>query len=174
MKRQTKIRLYSMLAATIIGATSLSGCNTNQKEMATSSISDEYSNYDDFAMFRLRKARAEMCYRGENIFLAIDKNTNDVTRYICDDIFRKNEVYELETGEMIYYSDNFFKTYGEEKLENIINSSYIVNFIEIGNYIEGETCRQWYTLEEIKALESQILDVVLKIKESEKTLIKTK
>lgn len=176
MNRQTKIKLYSMLAATIVGTSSFSGCAKSDTKKIEEEIliASENNNYDKFAKFRIVNNEAVMCYRGENIVMAINKETNEISYYISSEKTLRHEIYKLDNGEFVFLSTMGFYDYGKENYENLFNNSDIVNFFEIGDYIEGETCKEWYTQEEIKELEPQILEAVLKIREAKKTLIKTK
>ena len=115
-----------------------------------------------------------MCYRGENIFLAIDKQTNEISRYISNEKTFKNEVYNLETGEFVYLSAFGIDDYGKDNYNNLFENYDIVYFHEINDYIENEFCKDWYTYDEIKELEPQILDAVIKIREAKKLFVKTK
>ena len=178
MDRQKKIRIYSFLAATIIGASSLSGCSKKAKEEEKAKEVleqvNEYNNYEGFAKFRIINNEAVMCYRGENIFLAIDKQTNEISRYISNEKTFKDEVYNLETGEFVYLSAFGIDDYGKDNYNNLFENYDIVYFHEINDYIENEFCKDWYTYDEIKELEPQILDAVIKIREAKKLLVKTK
>lgn len=165
MQRNTKIRLYSFILATTIGITSLSGCKKDESSKDIDILS--YSNFEEYACYRLRNGRAEMCYKGQNIAIAIDKETNEVRRFIYNDGRNKDEVYNLDTGEMIYYSKRNIN-YGTEEITDIIDNSFIIKFSEINNYFSSKECQEWYNIDEINEVENTILRLI----EHNKTLTK--
>lgn len=175
MEKNTKTRIMAAVIATMVGATSLTGCKSeSSNEIPKPSISSRYNDFDDYTKLRIVNGEAIQSYKGENISIAINKETNEINEYVYNHGFFIYEVYELRTGDMILYGDSIATTYGKEYYENMINSSNIVDFVNIGDYVEGEICKDWYTLEEIEELEPKILESVLKIREAEKTLQKSK
>jgi len=184
MERKNKIRLYSFILASIIGMTSLSGCNKKKNE-ESEPVKYVFSrnitsyNFDNYVDFKIEDGNAVCYYKGENIYLAINKETNEITEYICDygwiSFFEEEilDAYEIPSGDMIIAKD----TIGGKPIDyyNYIKETCdIISFIDISNYIEGATCKEWYTLDEIKELEPLILDGYLKITELQKELSKTK
>lgn len=177
MERKNKIRLYSFILASVIGMTSISGCNKKQNEESRPTkyvFSKDISsyNFDNFINYKIEDGNAVCYYRGENIYLAINKETKEITEYICDygwsDFFNREilDAYEIPSGDMIVT-----KTAANDGLiyyDYIKETCDIIGFIDIGNYIEGESCKEWYTLDEIKVLESQILEGYIKINELQK------
>lgn len=182
MERKNKIRLYSFILASVIGMTSLSGCKENKEEdnapekYIISKDNDSY-HYDNFVNYKIENGKAVCYYKGENICLTINKETSEITEYICEyGSFLWEETldaYEIPSGNMIIAKD----TIGGKTIDyyNYIKETCdIISFIDISNYIEGATCKEWYTLDEIKELEPLILDSYLKITELQKELSKTK
>jgi hypothetical protein len=82
-----------------------------------------------------------------------------VNEYIYDDdftFFGGVVLYDLETEEMLVYSDQFATTYNKEFYAYLIKNNYQVGLSKISDYVEGHVDKQYYSLEEIKALEPQI------------------
>jgi len=175
MKNKVKIKLYSIIAASIIAMVPFSkNSKDNSKLISKPSISDKYNNFDDYAEYRLTKAKGELCYKGENIYIFINKDTNEIKRYIYDEDFFNTEAYELDTGDMILYSLFNIEdlSQGYYYFENIKENSFVFDFANIGDYLEGETCKKWYTIEEIQEIESRLLRLVLQMKKETKILKK--
>jgi len=174
MNKKTKTRICAAAVATIM-TFSLAGCSkdTVSTELEKPSISSEYNKYDKYVKFRMIDGVPTRCYRGSNISITINKETNEIDEYIYNKGSLIYEVYELPTGDMIAYTDTIITAYGLDYLNNIIRNSNVVDFVDIDCYVEGETCKEWYTMEEIKELEPKILESVLKIREAEKQLKKT-
>lgn len=49
-------------------------------------------------------------------------------------------------------------TYNEDYYNYLINNNYVVSLANLSNYVEGIETKEYYTLEEIKELEPQILE----------------
>jgi len=175
MDNKIKIKLYSMLAVSIIAVTSLSGCSKdNYQPIQKPSISTKHNRFNNYAEYRLTKARGELCYKGENISILINKETNEINRFIYNVDSMKTEVYELDTGEMIFYAPlNIIElSEGYKYLKNIIENSFAFDFINIEKYLEDETCKKWYTINEIEEIEPRLLNFVIKMKNNTKVLKK--
>lgn len=183
MERKNKIRLYSFILASVIGITSLSGCNKKKNE-ESEPVKYVFSrdiasyNFDNYVDFKIEDGNAVCYYKGENIYLAINKETNEITEYICDygwSSFFEREIldaYEIPSGDMIITKSaaNDGLTYYNYLKE----TCDFIGFIDIGSYVEGETCKEWYTLDEIKEFEPLILDGHLKIRDLKEELGITK
>lgn len=173
MKKLNKIKLYAISFA-LISLTSLSGCSKQEaKEIPKPVIADKYNNFSEFTKIRMINNVPTKCYKGENIAIAINNENGNISEYIYSKGFLMYECYELATEDLICWSDGLSTTLGEQYYLNIINNSTIVNFIDINDYIENETCKEWYTLEEIKSVEPLIKESALLIKEAEDKEIKT-
>ena len=128
---------------------------TNQK----STISKEYNNFDK----HIKNENGVTYYKGENVRIAIDKHTLESKQYIVDSKTNKSgemkefNMYELETRELIsYYSKKgiLLKIYG------MGYSNYLTencNFYELEE-MTLENLKEWYTIEEIKELETKFLE----------------
>lgn len=175
MNNKMKIKIYSLLLASVISVTSFSSCKKQSPEVIEqNSISEKHNNFDSFREYRLTKARAELCYKGENIVVLINKGTNEISHYIYNSDPLKTEVYNLDTGEQILYIPFNLKglSQGGEYYNSLIENSFVFNFVNIGTYIKNETCKDWYTMEDIEKIESKLLNFVLEMKESVKILRK--
>jgi len=175
MNNKIKMKIYSIIAASIIAMVPFSkNSKDNSKIISKPSISDKYNDFDDYAQYRLTKAKGELCYKGENIYIFINKETNEITRYIYNEEFFETEAYELDTGDIIYYSPFNIESLsqGYDYYKKLINDSFVFDLKNIGYYLEGENCKKWYTTEELEEIESRLLDFVLTMKSKTKILKK--
>lgn len=176
-KIKIKTKAYSLLLASVISMVSFPSCrNKSSSVIDKPSIAEKHNNFNSFAEHRLTKAKAELCYKGENILVLINKETNEISRYIYNRDLYKTEVYELDSQDMIMYIPlNIYElSQGLDYYNNLIENSYIFKFDDIDNYIEGETCKKWYTLEEIEEIESRLLRFLLNNKDNKKILKRLK
>ena len=71
-------------------------------------------------------------------------------------MFGGAELYDLETEEMLAYGDGIATAYNEEFYQYLVASNYQVCIADAGNYVEGLSTVDYYSLDEIKELEPQI------------------
>ena len=167
------------LTAMVFTLATVSGCAEKQPADWPSEfqyISQEYNDFEKYTSTIIRNGKPITVYKGENIAIAINKETYEVKEYI----FRKGdiaaEIYDLNTGYMIV--DVFITTLPSDTsiMNNqvILDNYYVVEFIDINNYVEGHNLQENYTLEEIRNLDPTIVESVKKIKEYENNQQKTK
>lgn len=175
---EIKKRLLALgLAGVMLGT---AGCTSNKDENGVPkrvSISSEYSNVDDYYKYVMQNGEAVKLYNSANVYLLFNKETYEVSEYI---FYKKNilcglgchvKLYDLLNENMIVYSDGISTTYNEEYYKYIIENNYQVCLIEVSDYVEGHTGKEYYSLDEIRELEPQIAES-LKIINSVK--VKTK
>ena len=115
-------------------------------------IDQENNNFDRYCKTIIKDGEAITAYKGENISIAINKDNYEVKEYIYSKGTISEDIYDLETGYKLV-NVVLFNIYGEENVNIILDNNYIVDFVNISEYIEGEELKEYYTLEEIKALE---------------------
>ena len=175
---EIKKRLLALgLAGVMLGT---AGCTSNKDENGVPkhvSISSEYSNVDNYYKYVMQNGEAVKLYNSANVYLLFNKETYEVSEYIY---YRRNilgglgsyvELYDLPNESMIVYSDGISTTYNEEYYKYLIENNYQVCLTEVSDYVEGHTGKEYYSLDEIKELEPQIVEG-LKIINSAK--VKTK
>ena len=152
------------LAIVMIGT---AGCSSNKDENETPrivSISSEYSNIDDYYKFVIQNEIAIKAYNSQNVYLLFDKETYEVTEYIY---YEKDvlgglsnivELYDLSSEAMLVYSDGIGNTYNEEYYNYIRENNYQICLAEASDYVEGHIGKDYYTWDEIRELESQIVE----------------
>ena len=69
---------------------------------------------------------------------------------------RYTEVYDLVTEEMIVYCDGLGTVYNEEYYNYLLDNNYQVCLNEVSSYVEDYVDKDYYTIDEIRALEPQI------------------
>lgn len=174
MKRTEKKRLYSLVLAYIIALTTpiLTACKEKEdsKEVPEKNILDNTSSdiyrYNDYVQYKIQDNKAVAYYKGENIYYAVNRETYECIPLICHFDFTPATysiayVYEIPSGNMINWrnalnSDQEYFDYLQENYEFIAMK-------DIGNYIEGETSKEWYSYEKVMKYESEIIDAVKKI-----------
>jgi len=174
--RQVKRRIVALgLAGVLFGTT---GCSDNQnvKEEQSVVIPIEYSNVEDYYKYAIKNGEAVKLYNSQNVYLLYDKETYDVTEYLYHKKpvllgYSRVELYDLLTEQMIAYTNGIATTYNREKYAEIVNNTYQVCLADVGDYVEGYIAKEYYNLDEIRALEPQIKE---SLKLINKVKIKTK
>lgn len=126
-------------------------------------IDQENNSFDDYHKTIIKDGTPVEIYRGENISLAIDKTTFEVKKYIYD-IGLVSEIYDFDTGYRLV-SIVLLSVDGKENSEKISENKYVVDFSDIADYVEGETLKEYYTLEEINELATKIIESLKLIEE---------
>lgn len=162
---EIKKRLLALgLAGVMLGTV---GCASNKDENGIpkhTSISSEYSNVDDYYKYVVQNGEAIQLYNSANVYLLFNKETYEVSEYIY---YKKDilgglgnhvELYDLLNENMLFYSDGISTTYNKEYYNYLIENNYQVCLTEVSDYIEGHTGKEYYSLDEIKELEPQIVE----------------
>lgn len=127
-------------------------------------IPKKYNSFNEYVEYVVRDGKANIVCKTDNICLLYNKETFEVKEYIFDYAFKLfnetygGDAYEIETGELIFHNNGFGDTYNKEYLLYLIDNNYSVPLSELSNYIEGIEPKEYYTLEEIRELEPQILE----------------
>ena len=160
-----KKRLLALgLTGVILGTT---GCASNKDENGIPKIfpiSSEYSNIEDYYKYAIQSGEAVQLYNSANVYLLFNKETYEVSEYIY---YKRNvlgglgsrvELYDLTNENMIFYSDGINTMYNKEYYKYLIENNYQVCLTEVSDYVEGHTSKEYYSLDEIKELEPQIVE----------------
>ena len=157
---QLKKRLIALgLAGAMIGTAGCASSKNENGEPSRVSISQEHYNIEDYYKYVIQNKNAVELYNSYNVYLLYNKETYEVNEYIYDDdftFFGGVVLYDLETEEMLVYSDELATTYNKEFYAYLIENNYQVGLSKISDYVEGHVDKQYYSLEEIKELEPQI------------------
>ena len=135
------------------------------------------NNFEDFTKTIIKNGEPTVVYNSQNIALAINKETYKVDEYLfyIGALSLAGKIFDIETGYLIADIDifsNIFNT-SSNKNDNIFLNNYdVIHFINISDYVEGETLKDYYSLEEIRNLEPAIVESVKKINEFNKKLVK--
>lgn len=173
---QVKKKLMALgLAGVMLGT---AGCtsskNENGGEPNRVSISQEHSNVEDYYKYAMQNGKAVKLYNSQNVYLLYNKETYEVNEYIFQNQVTwlgGAELYDLETEEMLFYSDGINTTYNREFYEYLIENNYQVCLNEVSDYVEDHVAKEYYSLDEIRELEPQI-EESLKIINKAKVKIK--
>ena len=171
---EIKRRLLALgLAGVMLGT---AGCTSNKDENGVPkhrSISSEYSNIDNYYKYAMQNGEAVKLYKAENIYLLFDKETYDAEEYIFDTVLwiYGGQLYDLESEEMLVYSNGIGLAYNEEYYNYLEENNYQVCLKDVSDYVEGHVGKEYYSLDEIRELEQRIAES-LKIINSFKVKIK--
>lgn len=150
------------LAGVILGTT---GCSNNKDENGVPkivSISSEYSNVDDYCKYVIQNGEAVKSYNSSNVYLLFNKETYEVSEYIyyskdfLGGLGRHVELYDLPSENMLVYDNGIDTTYNKEYYNYIRENNYQVCLADTCDYVEGNTSKEYYSLDEIRELEPQI------------------
>lgn len=190
MNNKTRLSLCGLA---LMMTLNFGGCKTHNKDVNTN-VSNNDISYDlykeHFNLFMKKDIvndRVVKQYWTYNIVIGVNKNTNEVSKYIYyygnskdflyDNIMNPEllngeimELFDLETGKLLYFKnfDNPDLEVGENVLKDIIenNDFYFLNYFY--EDIEYEY-KSWYTLDEINEIASKFVDKNKKIKRLELT-----
>jgi len=150
---------------------SLSGCATVPEDYPEEYyyIDQVTNEFDNFTKTIIRNGEPVTVYSGKNIALAFDKETFDVKEYIYKQSSLSGQIYDLSTGYVLVdvYKFSFASRTDEKNYNKLKEENYIVEFVNISDYIEDAELKEWYSLEEIKELESRVLESLKIINEYE-------
>ena len=162
-----------MAGVTLVTVPMFTSCS-KKNEDGLYSISQDCNEFDKYRKMIIRNGEVTEVYSGKNIIITVDKDTFNVKEYICakESLDVIDDIYDLRTGEIIVDKTlteiESYTYYSKKNYDFIKNNVYIIEFNDINCYVEGEELKQYYTLEEIEQLESQIVVSVKKISSYEK------
>lgn len=173
--KEIKGKLLSLGLAAIMIATASGTKYKDENEVPKRvSIPIEYSNVDDYYKYVTQNGETVKLYKSTNVYLLFNKETYEASEYIYRDHVTRIggiELYDLENEEMLVYGDGIGAPYNEEYYRYIKNNNYQIRLSEVSNYIEGYTIKEYYSLDEIKELETQIIE---NLRITNSTRVKTK
>lgn len=173
---QIKKRLLALgLVGVMMGTTGCTNTNNENGEPKRYAISQDYYNFDEYYKYAIQNGEPVKLYNSQNVYLLYNKDTYEVNEYIYHDyiinFFKSVELYDLETEEMLAYTNGIATKYNGEFYSYLIQNNYQVCLNEVSDYVEGHAVKDYYTLEEIKELEPLVRES-LKIINEAKTKIK--
>ena len=129
-------------------------------------IPTQYSNVENYYKFKVINEEAVKYYDSKNVYLLYDKETYAISEFIYADktVYDLGfpttgiELYDLSTEEMLVYDNGLGTYYNLEYYNSIRENNYQVCLTDVGDYIEDEIAQEYYSLEEIRALEPQIAE----------------
>ena len=167
-----------VLTTMLFSLTTISGCTETPADYPNEFIyiNQEFNEFDKFSKTIIKEGRPTTAYKGENLAVAINKETYEVKEYIFREGSLSGEIYDLNTGYLIVDVIILTNPYDDSVRNNkvILDNNYVVEFRNINDYIEGHNLQEYYTLEEIKNLEPIIIESIKKINEFENNNQKTK
>lgn len=160
------------LTAMVFTLTTVSGCAEIPADWPNefNYISQDYNDFKYFNSLVIKEGEAISLYKGEYIAVAINKETYEVKEYIFYTNILRGEIYDLNTGYIISMP-NLISGPWDPSIENrdaIFDNCYVVEFVDISNYVEGHELQENYTLEEIRNLEPTIVESIKKMIECKK------
>lgn len=174
---QMKKRLLALgLAGVMLVATRCTSNKNENGEPSRVSISQSYSNIEDYYKYVMQNGKAVKLYNSQNVYLLYNKETYEVNEYILQKPvtwFGGGKLYDLETEEILFYNNGIATTYNGEFYKYLIENNYQVCLNEVCDYVEGHVAKEYYSLDEIKELEPQI-EEGLKIINKAQARVKTK
>lgn len=151
------------LAGTMIGAAfCLDDMDENGIPKYTS-IPHSYSHIDDYYKFVMQNGEAVKLYNSSNVYLLFNKETYDVSEYIYYGTHFLGglsyiELYDLPNEKMLHYCDGIVTTYNSDYYNYLMNNNYQVCLKDVSDYVEGYVGKEYYSLDEIRELESPIAE----------------
>lgn len=171
LKSKKKLLALSLVGV-MIGTT---GCASDKNsEPSRMTISEEYNNIEDYYKYVIQNGEAVKLYNSQNVYLLYNKETFEVNEYIFNNQltwFGGGELYDLESEELLVYSNGLSRIYNEEFYNYLLENNYQVCLNSISDYVEGHISKDYYSLDEIKELEP-LIEQNLKI--INKAKVKTK
>lgn len=172
MKKQL-FRLKKQLLSLTLASLMLSSTGCSKTDGQRQAIPAELSHIEDYSKYIISNEIAIKVYDSEYLYVLFDKETYEAKEYVYDTQFSllgKNyggELYDLSTEELIAYSSGISSesTYNESFYEELVKNSYIVPIKNVNDYIEGIEVKDYYSIDELKELEPEILKSVKKINE---------
>lgn len=166
------------LTTIVFTLATLSGCSKKPDNWPNefTYINQEDNSFEEYNSTVIRNGKATTVYKAENISLAINKETYEVKEYIYHNGILGVEIYDLNTGYLVADA-TILSTPADPSISNaefIFNNHYIVDFVDINNYLEEHNLQNDYTLDEIRELEPSIVEAVKKINEYESNKQKIK
>lgn len=167
--KNLKKRLLALgMSGVMIGS---SGCSLKDENgiPKKNDIPSNYSNIEDYYKYAVKNGKAEKLYNGKNVYLLYNKENYDVEEYLYNvdykigGLIQEVEVYDLESEEMLVYNDSITRTYNEEYYNYIRENNYQICLDDINDYIENYDKKEFYNIKEIKELEPQIKEGLMKI-----------
>lgn len=137
-------------------------------------INQDNNNLNDFTKMVVRNGESVVAYSGVNLAVTINKDTYQVKEYLFYEGIFSAKIFDLNTGHLIVDASVGDAVNSYDAINNsiILDNCYVVEFRNIGDYIEGEQLKDYYTLDEIRALEPVIVDAVKLMYGSSMRLIK--
>lgn len=174
LKDIKKKLLALSLASLLLVTTGCTSKKTKIDEPIRINISSKYSNVEDFYKYVIKNGEAVKLYNSQYVYLLYNKETYDVTKYIYKSpvtILGGAELYNLESEELLVYSDGINTCYNKDYFQYLIDNNYQVCLKDVSDYVEGAKTKEYYSLDEIKELEVQVAES-LKIINKAKTMVK--
>lgn len=168
-----------VLTTVVVTLASFSGCYAEQKPNNWPNeyvyIDQQNNEFDNYYKTIIRDEKPVKAYKGSAISITIDKETYEIKEYIYNKTNFSIEIYDLTTGNMLVNASSFvYLDADKQNYKNIVNNKHVIDFVDISDYIEKEELKDYYTLEEIKNLETDILKSVKLIEEYEESSQKVK
>lgn len=159
-----KKRLLALgLACMMIGFYACSNKENEEDELPIrQKISSEYSEVEKCYKYMIENGVATKVYNCENVYLLFNKETLEVSEFLYHDediLFGAASaatMYDLETEEVLVYSNGISNVINEEYFDYIVENNYQVCLSDVCDYVEGIELKEYYSLEEIRDLEPKI------------------
>ncbi len=165
---ETKRRLVAVgLAGVMIGTTSCSLAKENNTDNVLperNAISTEYSNINNYYINGVYNNQEVKLYNSKNAYILFDKETYEAKEYIYygkmvfGGLGYHVEVYDLVSEELLAYSDGIDKKINNDYYKYLVENNYQVCLAEVNKYLNDKTAKDYYSLEEIRALEPEIAE----------------
>ena len=191
MKKTTKITI-GMIALLIVLKSQIGNYEPEESILTPEKITYgkgiDDDSFNECITMKIVNGYPSRAYKSENVYLLIDKETKEVSEYLCvtskgnsknwfesiilkkdDDI---TEVFEIPGGDLICYYYSEINGKGLDYLNYLKEKSDIIRLKDLELYIDSEPLKEWYSLSEIKELEPRIVEAFVKIDLATKRLIR--
>ena len=166
-----KSKVLSLALATALGTTGCGNVQKNVDGIAVVEIPSDYSHPEKFYKYVVQGSEAIKKYDSNNVYLYFDKETYEVKEFLFAYRFSflgdgyGGEFYELPSEELVAYSDGIQTSFNKKYYSYITDNNYEIHLTDIEDYIEGISLNDYYSLDEIRELEPQLVEALKLINE---------
>ncbi len=165
--------LLAVLAAGVIlvtsGCANTTGANNESRIPKNYGVPSEYNKFSDYYTMGIRNGEKTKLFKRDYIWILFDKETLEGHKYIYKDeseYFRHIEMYDLETGEMLFYGRSAGLIlpgdhYNADYASYLIDHGYDLGFKDLDKYIEGVEKKDYYSIEEIDEIIPQLREACI-------------
>ena len=175
MNGKIKKKMTALLIAFIMVI--LGGCGKEKNDIPVpKKISQQYQHLDQTGKYIISNGEAIKIYNSKNVYLLFNKDTYDVSEFlfygydILWGLGKYAEVYDLPSETLLVYCNGINNTINGDYYSYLIENNYQVCLLNVCDYVEGHTLKEFYTIDEIREMEPIIAEGLKKINAKKKLI----